>query len=86
VSDTLTADPRVDASEITVNVEGGVVTLTGTVSSRDQKRRAEDCAEGVSGVSDVTNNLRVNREDSRPEQQDVSRNVTPSLADQGRSR
>ena len=35
------------------------VTLDGTVSTRLQKRRAEDCAEDVSGVKHVQNNLRV---------------------------
>jgi hypothetical protein len=86
VSDTLTADPRVDASEIEVQVEGGVVTLSGSVTSRDQKRRAEDCAEGVTGVADVTNNLRVNKQDNRPDRQDVSRMVTPSVVTPGSTR
>jgi hypothetical protein len=40
----------------------GEVTLTGSVSSRDQKRRAEDVAERISGVKDVTNQLRVTRD------------------------
>jgi hypothetical protein len=35
------------------------VTLTGTVTSREQRRRAEDIAESVSGVTHVQNNLRV---------------------------
>jgi hypothetical protein len=33
--------------------------LSGTVDSRDAKRRAEDCAEAVSGVRHVQNNLRI---------------------------
>jgi hypothetical protein len=33
--------------------------LTGTVDSREAKRRAEDCVESVSGVKNVQNNLRV---------------------------
>jgi hypothetical protein len=59
VSDRLTEDPRVDASEIQVQVQGGEVTLTGTVDSREARRRAEDVAEGASGVTYVMNNLRV---------------------------
>ncbi len=55
----LTRDWRVDASNITVKVEGGEVTLEGHVPSRDAKRRAEDCVEDVSGVKHVQNNLRV---------------------------
>ena len=35
------------------------VTLAGTVDSREAKRRAEDCAESVSGVRNVQNNIRV---------------------------
>jgi hypothetical protein len=62
VCDCMTDDPTLDASDIEVHVGSGVVTLTGTVSSRDQKRRAEDVAERVSGVKDVTNQLRVSRE------------------------
>jgi hypothetical protein len=61
ISDRLTDDYRVDASDITIQVKDGEVTLSGTVSTRDQKRRAEDLAETISGVRDVTNNIRVNR-------------------------
>lgn len=59
VNDRLTDDPHIDASEIEVSVAGREVTLTGTVSSRFEKRHAEDLAESVSGVSHVQNNLRV---------------------------
>jgi osmotically-inducible protein OsmY len=61
VSDRLYDDPHVDASEIDVGVSGGEVTLSGTVDSRDARRRAEDVAERVSGVTYVQNNLRVDR-------------------------
>jgi osmotically-inducible protein OsmY len=59
VSDRMTDDWRIDASNIEVKVSGGEVTLSGTVTNRDDKRRAEDIAESVSGVSHVQNNLRV---------------------------
>ena len=59
VNDNLTDDWGVDAGNITVKVSNGEVTLEGTVSTRLQKRRAEDCAEEVSGVKNVQNNLRV---------------------------
>lgn len=59
VNDRLTDDPYVDASEIEVSVSNCEVTLTGTVDSREAKRRAEDCVESVSGVRHVQNNLRV---------------------------
>jgi osmotically-inducible protein OsmY len=58
VNDRLTEDVWIDASEIEVTVEGGEVTLSGTVADRSIKRRAEDCADAVSGVKHVQNNLR----------------------------
>jgi hypothetical protein len=60
VNERLTRDPRVDASDIDVGVKDGVVTLTGKVRDRRMKYLAEDIAEAVSGVADVTNQLRVN--------------------------
>ncbi|HVL73223.1 MAG TPA: BON domain-containing protein [Beijerinckiaceae bacterium] len=59
VSDRLTDDPYVDASDIEIKVSGTEVTLTGTVDSREARRRAEDLAERVVGVTHVQNNLRV---------------------------
>jgi osmotically-inducible protein OsmY len=58
VNDRLTEDVWIDASEVEVAVEAGEVTLSGTVEDRRAKRRAEDCADGVSGVKHVQNNLR----------------------------
>jgi hypothetical protein len=49
----------VDASEIEVTVADGEVTLNGMVGSRHAKRCAEDCADSVSGIGHVQNNLRV---------------------------
>jgi hypothetical protein len=59
VSDRLTDDWSVDASEIEVAVVGCEVTLSGMVDSRETKRRAENIAAEVTGVKDVQNNLRV---------------------------
>lgn len=59
VCECLTEDPRIDASNLEVTVKDCEVTLSGTVSSREEKRRAEDLVERVSGVKDVNNNLRV---------------------------
>lgn len=58
VNDRLADDRWVDASDINVEVGKGEVTLSGEVSDRYAKRRAEDCAEAVSGVRHVQNNLR----------------------------
>jgi osmotically-inducible protein OsmY len=59
VSDHLSDDPYIDASEIEVNVHNSEVTLSGAVENRAQRRRAELAAEQVSGVNHIQNNLRV---------------------------
>ncbi|AZQ69668.1 BON domain-containing protein [Silicimonas algicola] len=59
VNDRITDDGSLDASDISVEVSDQEVTLNGTVQTRWEKRRAEDCAESVSGVGHVQNNLRV---------------------------
>jgi osmotically-inducible protein OsmY len=59
VSEKLEENGEVDASEITVQVKDGEVTLEGTVIDRWMKRRAEDVAEECPGVKQVQNRLRV---------------------------
>ena len=67
INDHLTEDSRLDASDIEVKVEAGEVTLNGHVSSRPDKRRAEDLAEQVSGVKHLQNNLRVRSLEPSPQ-------------------
>lgn len=74
VNDRLSEDPQLDASNIEVSVKSSEVTLSGEVGSRADKRRAEDCVEAVSGVTNVQNNLRVRQ---RPED---DRNATLTQA------
>jgi len=62
VNQALQDDSWLDASEIDVQCEAGEVVLRGTVSSRQDKRRAEECAERISGVKDVRNEIRVKSE------------------------
>lgn len=57
VCDALYRHPRIDASEIEVEVKNGVVTLRGTVEDRQTKRLAEDAAEECTGVSNVSNQI-----------------------------
>ena len=57
----LIADPELDASEIEVAVEGGAVTLSGTVDSSDARMLAEELVESVTGVREVHNRLKVAR-------------------------
>ncbi|HEY0684637.1 MAG TPA: BON domain-containing protein [Steroidobacter sp.] len=55
----LTDDDHIDASNIEVAVNDREVMLSGTVTSRMQKRHAEDLIERLPGVRDVINSLRV---------------------------
>jgi hyperosmotically inducible protein len=55
----LLADPLSSGLKIDVDTAGAVVTLTGTVSSSDEKARAEDVTKNTTGVSSVVNNLKV---------------------------
>jgi len=59
VIDRLTQDEHIDASEILVKVEAGIVTLTGNVPERHMKRLAENLVADASGVRDVHNVIRV---------------------------
>jgi len=46
-------------STISVDVDNGVVTLTGTVPDQAQKSKAEQIARGIEGVSSVKNDIQV---------------------------
>ena len=57
INQDLTRDPLLDASRILVDVQAGGVTLSGAVSTSADRRRAEDLANAVRGVSQVRNDL-----------------------------
>ena len=59
LNERLTDSDEIDASSITVEVSNGVATLNGTVDQRWMKHRAEDIADGCSGVRDVNNQIKV---------------------------
>jgi len=61
VCDCLTDDSDIDASNLEVEVSSGQVSLTGTVDSREAKWRIESLCDQISGVKDVQNSLRVQR-------------------------
>lgn len=52
-------DPRVDETEVGVEVDAGVVTLSGTVDSWAKRMAAAEAAHRVAGVQDVANNVKV---------------------------
>lgn len=57
----LTDDAWLDATNISISVSGGEVTLSGTVENREAKHRAERLVEDISGVHHVQNNLRIDK-------------------------
>jgi len=59
ISDIMMVRGDLDASNVTISVAEGVVTLEGTVDDRNTKRAIEDLAEGVLGVDEVNNRVRV---------------------------
>jgi len=59
VNEALTEDPYIDASDISVAVANGEVTLSGRTATREERRRAEDHAERALGVRHVRNDIRV---------------------------
>jgi len=63
VCERMTEHPRLDASEVDVIVANGEVTLEGVVASRAARRLAEAIADTVTGVRDVSNQLRIRDED-----------------------
>jgi hypothetical protein len=69
VCEALTQHGHVDASEIDVSVENGEVTLRGTVADRRQKRIAEDALDGIAGIRDVHNQLRISEPASMEQSQ-----------------
>lgn len=59
VCEALTDDEAVDASDVEVAVQAGVVVLNGSVPDRRMKALAEGIAYGCRGVRDVQNELRI---------------------------
>lgn len=49
--------PEIDASEIEVLVDEGIVYLKGKTHSRGHKKLVEKCAESVPGVEDIYNEI-----------------------------
>lgn len=59
VCDRLTVNGNIDATNVVIDVDQGEVTLRGMVSTRYEKRLAEDLADTVAGVKDVYNELTI---------------------------
>jgi hypothetical protein len=65
-SEALMVSIEIDASEIEVEVQDGIVVLKGSVPDRLMKHHCEWVIEGIAGVKDIKNELRVEREPDSP--------------------
>ena len=77
----LTQDPDIDASELDVKVVQGTATLQGSVPQRWMKHRAEDLADGCSGVRNVDNRIKVQQSGAGSMQQGGSTGAFAGKAD-----
>ena len=59
VCERLTDDARIDASNVTIDVNQGAVTLSGAVPERHMRYAAEDLVDDAMGVESINNQLRV---------------------------
>ncbi len=59
ICERLTEDPFIDASNITIDVRNGEVTVQGAVQVRQQKYAIEDLIADVSGVTEIHNHVSV---------------------------
>lgn len=84
VNDRLTWHGYVDATDINVEVNDGIVTLSGEVNTRREKRMAEDAAESVLGVDDVNNQLRVRQTNGTFGEGGMNHNIRPGMEVIGR--
>jgi osmotically-inducible protein OsmY len=80
VEDELRWDPDIDATDIAVAVNNGVVALTGFVRSYPQRMQAERDAKRVAGVAGVANDIEVRLPviDQRPDP-DIVRDAVSAL-------
>lgn len=63
VCERLSREYDLDVSDVSVSVQQGTVTLSGSVADRGLKHRIEDIADDSPGVRDVDNRLRVARDE-----------------------
>ena len=56
-SNILWRNQKIDATEIEVTVNNGILSLNGKVNSVEAKKEAEFCVKGVTGVIEVQNNI-----------------------------
>ncbi len=67
VKDALLRDPATDSYKINVSADDGMVTLTGTVDSWQEKQLSEFVAKGVIGVKGIANDIKISYKTERPD-------------------
>jgi hypothetical protein len=72
VCDRLT-ESYLECEEVTVTVKNGEVVLGGRAPSGETRRQIERVAEGVTGVQDVTNQIRTRRDAGEPDDSEEQR-------------
>lgn len=80
ISEEMSHNGELDATDIEIKVSNGEVTLTGFVESRQAKRMAEELSECASGVKEVHNQLRVKSQDDQQHHQSAG---SPSSSQHG---
>jgi osmotically-inducible protein OsmY len=65
ICERLTDDDRIDASQVTIDVNQCTVTLSGTVPERAMRYYAEDLVDDVLGVQSINNQLKVQQDTGR---------------------
>lgn len=74
----LANNPATDAFQVNTAVKNGNVTLSGTVGSWQEKELCREVAESVRGVRDVTNNVKINYDAPRTDE-DIKADVVSRL-------
>lgn len=72
ICERLTDDDSIDASNFSITVKNGEVTLEGTVRDRQARHLAEDLVESCGGIKEIHNNLRVERGEESSSRSSVS--------------
>ena len=62
ISAALEREPGINLEEIDIDVDRGVVSFNGTVDDYTLKERVHVIAEGIEGVTDVQNHLRIRKD------------------------
>jgi osmotically-inducible protein OsmY len=78
IEQALLADSSTDSYAVDARVDNGVVTLTGSVDSHQQRRHTAIVVKQVRGVIDVDNRIRVDFTTTRPDS-DIRRDIQHSL-------